>query len=114
MSCFFDSLSYFFNADSSALRNEICNYLDSNSPIMEDIETKTILDIIHPDYVNVMRNQNTWAGGVEISAACNIWNISIAVHSHQEKPIIFEPLNKNHKYMVNLFWTGNHYQPLRI
>ena len=114
MSCFFDSLSYFFNVNSQILRNEICNYLESDAPLFDDIHTTLLLEILDKDYISKMRHQDTWGGGIEISAACNIWNIVIVVHSHQMKPVVFEPLSKKPTHIINLFWTGNHYQPLEM
>ena len=113
MSCYFDSLSHYFHVNSNIIRQEICNYLDSNQPIFDDIETKVVLDSIDPDYVNKMRRSSTWGGGIEISAACNIWKLVIVVHSNNMKPVVFEPLDKKYAHVIHLFWTGNHYEPVR-
>jgi hypothetical protein len=111
MSCYFDSLSYFFQVDRNLLRREICNYLESNRPLFDDIETKVILNEIDSQYIAKMRLEETWAGAIEISASCNLWNIVIVVHNSQLKPIVFEPLNKKPKHVIHLHWTGNHYEP---
>lgn len=112
MSCYFDSLSQFFHVNSNVLRQEICNYLAMNKPIMEDIETNDLLKILDEGYVERMRRSETWAGGIEISATCNLWGVTVVVHSNRAKPIVFQPMNKTSKYVINLFWTGNHYEPL--
>jgi hypothetical protein len=61
-----------------------------------------------------MRHEETWAGGIEIRAACNLWCIVIVVHNQELKPIVFEPIQKIHKAVIHLYWTGNHYEPLKI
>ena len=114
MSCYFDSLSHFFHVKSGILRQEICNYLEANAPIIDDMETAALLDVLDKDYIKKMRRDETWAGGIEISATCNIWGISVVVYSHHAKPIVFQPLNKKPRDVINLLWTGNHYQPLEI
>ena len=115
MSCLFDSISHFFvDATSANIRNEICNYLEANQPIFDDLDTLTILEIIDPNYIRHMRNPNTWGGGIEISAACNIWSLTIVIHRNGYPPIIFEPLNHQAKHVINIFYTGNHYQPIKI
>lgn len=113
MSCLFDSLSYYFNVRSDILRNEICNYLEHNAPLFDDIPTNVVLDVIDKDYIAKMRERETWGGGIEISAACNIWKLVIVVHSHHMKPVIFEPLDKKYTHIIHLLWTGNHYEPIR-
>ena len=114
MSCYFDSLSHYFHVNSNIIRQEICNYLDSNQPIFDDIETKVVLDSIDPDYVNKMRRSSTWGGGIEISATCNIWNINVVVHSQRMKPVLFEPLSKRPLYTIHIHWNGSHYKPVRL
>jgi hypothetical protein len=114
MSCLFDSISHFFvDATSADIRNAICNYLEANRPIFDDLDTETILNITDPNYIRHMRNPNTWGGGIEISAACNIWNIVIAIHRNGYSPIVFKPLNNTAKHVINIFYTGNHYEALR-
>jgi len=113
MSCLFDSLSYYFNVKSDIIRNEICNYLEHNAPLFDDIPTNVVLDVIDEDYIAKMRERETWGGGIEISAACNIWKLVIVVHSHHMKPVIFEPLDKKYLHVIHLLWTGNHYEPIR-
>ena len=113
MSCLFDSISHFFvDATGENIRNEICNYLEANQPIFDDVDTHTILNVIDPDYIRHMRNPNTWGGGIEISAACNIWSFVITIHRHGYSPIIFKPLNNNAKHAINIIYTGNHYEAI--
>lgn len=112
MSCYFDSLSQFFHVNSNVLRQEICNYLEKNEPILDGMETKELLSILQDGYVDNMRRSSTWAGGVEISATCNLWGVTVVVHSHHAKPIVFEPIKKQSRGVIELFWTGNHYEPL--
>jgi hypothetical protein len=45
MSCLFNSLSYFINESSCQIRQKICDYLQSNLPIMDGIETSCVLEL---------------------------------------------------------------------
>ena len=118
MSCLFDSLSYFIEEDSFAIRNKICNYLENNFIIMEDLETKSILDLENPNYVQNMRNCSTWGGAIEIQVACNIWKAKIIVHnkrdSNNNHKIEFIPVNNEINSIFELYWTGGHYEPVRL
>ena len=48
MSCLFDSLSYFINLDSKNIRQNICNYLESNNSLIEGLDTSVILSLDMP------------------------------------------------------------------
>ena len=47
MSCLFNSLSYFIKESSCQIRQKICDYLQSNLPIMDGIETSCVLELEH-------------------------------------------------------------------
>lgn len=120
MSCLFDSLSCFFikdnvKVDSKTVRNIICDYLDNNNKLIDGIETDFILslDIPKDQYINRMR-QYAWGGGIEIQAACNIWNVRILVYIISDKKFIeFIPLNGTYNHTIEISWTGNHYEPIK-
>ena len=114
MSCLFDSLSYFINYNSHQIRQKICDYLELNKPIIDGLDTKFILSLDDNNYIRNMRNDNQWGGGIEIQAACNIWNIRIIIHNIRNRGSIeFLPLNNQYIYTINLTWNGNHYEPVR-
>ena len=119
MSCLFDSLSYFINEASIDIRNKICDYLEQNKPIIEGADTNKIIEYennsVH-DYINNMRSTSAPGGAIEIQAACNIWNISINVHNYRDpsnKIIQFIPMNKIYDSIINIYWTGGHYEPIK-
>lgn len=116
MSCLFDSMSYFFKINSMELRQIICNYLERNEPIIDGLETKTILDLEDTNYIQKMRNPACWGGGNEIRAACNIWSAKIIVYLDQkfETKIEFIPLNSECNGYIELLWYGDHYEPVVI
>jgi hypothetical protein len=117
MSCLFVSLSNFFNLDSDLIRSVICDYLDKNEKLIEDLDTEIILSLDVPKdvYLNEMRRQTTWGGAIEIQAACNIWNVRILIHNIRDinnvQIIEFLPLTST-KITINLTWNGNHYEAL--
>jgi hypothetical protein len=118
MSCLFDSLSFFIKLDSFRIRNIICDYLDGNQTIIDGLETNFILslDIPKDEYIRRMRQPYTWGGGIEIQAACNIWNIRILINnrtSENNTIIEFLPINNKYIHTIELIWTGAHYEPKR-
>ena len=114
MSCLFDSLGAFFRLNGNDIRQIICDYLEKNNPILEDISTKTILDMEDSEYIAKMRDPRCWGGGNEIRAACNIWSVKIVVYLDTEysKKIEFLPLNEKYNGYIELVWYGNHYEPI--
>lgn len=116
MSCLFHSLSYFLPYNSNDLRENICNYLQENKPIIEGLDTKMILDMERKNYIHHMRNTSTWGGAIEIQVACNLYNVKIIVKDirHQQgKNIEFIPLHKKMEKEFCMTWNGGHYEPLK-
>ena len=115
MSCLFNSLSYFINEDSFKIRQIICDYLEANKPIIDGLNTPDILLFENNNYILNMRSISTWGGAIEIQAACNIWNLKINVSNHRDGGNIeFIPLTCNYEKTINIYWTGGHYEPIRI
>lgn len=119
MSCLFNSLSYFFKLKSENIRNIICNYLETNGKIIEDLDTEFILsldNISKDNYIHEMKKQSTWGGAIEIKAACNIWNVKIIVHNirnlNNVKRIEFLPISSSFTKTINITWNGYHYEPI--
>jgi hypothetical protein len=118
MSCLFVSLSHFLKKDSGTIRDIICNYLETNGKIIEDLDTDLILSLDNSkdDYIKQMRMTSTWGGAIEIKAACNIWNVKILIHNIRDtnnvKIIEFVPINPVYKKTLNLTWNGCHYEPI--
>ena len=116
MSCLFNSLSYFIKENSYDIRQQICNYLEENKPIIDGLDTKFILDLENPNYIQSMRSTHTWGGAIEIQAACNIWKLKIIVRNYRNrnnKNIEFLPLCTEFEKTIELYWTGGHYEPIR-
>ena len=116
MSCLFNSLSYFLKEDSFNCRQKICDYLENNEKIMEDLDTREILNMESSNYIEGMRKTSTWGGAIEIQAACNIWNISVIVldiRNNKNEKIIFVPVNGIINKTINVTWSGGHYEPVK-
>jgi len=118
MSCLFNSLSKFINLSSIEIRNKICDYLENNHPIIENMNTKDILLIENKiNYVENMRNMSTWGGAIEIQVACNLWDCKIFVHNIRDKNksiIEFIPLHSKIDKIINISWNGGHYEPYSV
>lgn len=115
MSCLFNSLNYFLKEGSHEIRQKICDYLENNNKLIEGIDTKTILKLENKkNYIENMRKQSTWGGGIEIQVACNIWNIKIIVHNIRDNnnKIDFVPLNRIFNKTIEISWNGGHYEPI--
>ena len=114
MSCLFDSLSYFLKYNSNEIRQIICDYLEGNNPIIDGLDTKFVLDLDDPNYIENMRKNYQWGGGIEIQAACNIWNIRIIIHNirSNKRYIEFLPISKQIYGTVELSWNGYHFEAI--
>ncbi len=116
MSCLFNSLSHFINLDSYNIRQNICNYLENNQPIIDGIETDLILslDTTKDNYISNMRSTSTWGGAIEIQAACNLWSLRIVIiniRNTANTEIEFLPISNNYTHTIKLTWNGYHYEP---
>lgn len=119
MSCLFNSLSYFIKENSYEIRQKICDYLQENKKIIDGLDTKFILDMEDPNYIQNMRHISTWGGAIEIQTACNIWKLKIMVqdirYNNQiiNNNIMFIPVDNNYENTIYLEWSGGHYEPVR-
>ena len=115
MSCLFNSLGRLLNIPTNDTRQKICDYLTSNKPIMDGMETKDILAFEGPNYIQRMRQSSQWGGAIEIQAAVNLWNVRVLVENRRDrtKPIEFLPLDKKVTSTLVIYWTGGHFEPLR-
>lgn len=111
MSCLFDSIGSLFKINPQHLRQAVCNYLEKNEPLIEGLPTNELLAMINPNYVQMMRNDNTWGGGIEIKAMCNMLITNINVHTSGGNVIEFlcEPKSRR---TVRIQWNGYHYTPI--
>jgi hypothetical protein len=117
MSCLFNSLSHFLIYNSNQIRQAICDYLEANQPLIDGLSTDFILSLDDSNYIRNMRKSSEWGGAIEIQAACNLWNLRIIIHnmsSSKKTKIEFLPIRKEYVYTIELLWTGNHYEPVRI
>jgi hypothetical protein len=108
--------------DPQAIRRQICDYLQANSPIIEGMDTRDVLQLdsaSSDQYIGAMRALTTWGGAIEIQAACNIWNARIIVHDVRAgnghgQTIEFLPVATiTTDKTFELEWSGGHYEPRR-
>lgn len=122
MSCLFRSLSAFINGVSEdELRQIICNYLEHNPTMMDDLSLRDILHIDGmdtADYVRNMRYSSTWGGALEIKSFCNIYQVGVVVRIHETgRDVVFKPMSMENAtclHAVTIEWTGNHYEPIFV
>ena len=115
MSCLFDSIGKFLNIDGFTIRQKICDYLESNAPIIEGLDTKLILDSEDPQYLLKMRHPLVFGGANEIKVATIIWSLRILVYINPEmtKYIEFQPICGDYRYTIRLsYQNNNHYEPI--
>ena len=122
MSCLFQSLQVFLHIEHNQIRQNICDYLEQNKPIIDGMSTDDLLAIQdnqnpnqnNNNYVANMRLLSTMGGAIEILAACNIWNLKIIVINIRDKNsrnIEFLPIHNNIQQQICLTWNGGHYEP---
>jgi len=127
MSCLFNSLGRLLAKDPQALRQEICNYLEAGSPVVEGLNTVDILVIEAGDpktYIANMRRPQTWGGAIEIQAAAVLHSARIVVRnirsqrvrgrmlSQAVKDIEFLPVTGTVGSTLTISWNGGHYEPI--
>jgi hypothetical protein len=127
MSCLFNSFSYFkdiVNNDSSEkIRQNICDYLENNPILFDDIKAEDIIswesNCSLEQYIQKMRQLHTWGGANEIKSFCNIYKVNVEVINIRDiKPSIFENkpilfLHHEDNKTIKITWNGGHYEPVR-
>ncbi len=119
MSCLFNSISRLISINSNTIRQTICDYLEQDKPIIDGLQTSDILKMEQGSvnkYIRLMRQTSTWGGAIEIGAACNIWKCRIIVENRRDRRgnIEFIPISVEPQKTLVLYWTGGHYEPVRI
>ena len=112
MSCLFDTLSHFVkDIDAYTLRQIICDFLEKNPTLMDNIPVNDIIqwtnDTDLNTYIKKMRLHSEWGSSLEIISFCNLMKCKVNVE-HKRKKIEFIP-NKPAKYEITIGYTGNHY-----
>ena len=117
MSCLFNTLSKFVDISSDNLRQNICNYLQDNPKLFEDISAEQYVMWSNEGYNNIneyiqrMRSTSTWGGAIEIKVFCNLYNKKVVVLGRKDiEKIEFLPkVNEKCKDLITIHWNGGHY-----
>lgn len=119
MSCLFNSLGRLLHLSQDTVRQQICDALEHNIPILEGFNTTDLLAMEHPNYIQHMRNPSTWGGAIEIQVACIVWKLKIEVENRRTYPystIEFYPVGNADSSIelpvARIYWTGGHYEPI--
>jgi hypothetical protein len=107
-------LSKFVSDDAYTIRQKICDYLEGNNPLIDDLPTDKIIEFEShlplPIYVRRMRNTSTWGGSIEIMSFVKIYNINVNVLVLSTNKFI--EFISNSEKLVKISWNGGHYEPL--
>lgn len=116
MSCLFDTLSSFLSLSSRELRENICNYLQNNPNLYEDMKAEDYIKWNGEGYSNInqyiqkMRQTSTWGGAIEIKAFCNMYHTKVIVNGRTNKERVeFIPSIKSSSKDIEIQWNGGHY-----
>jgi hypothetical protein len=105
--------------DPNRLRNDICDYLDSNPKLIDDLSLEQIIGIEFnqpqgdlKSYIEIMRNENTWGGAIEIKAFCEMYSVNVEVLIlSDKKKVLFQP-QKSSNILIKISWNGSHFEPV--
>ena len=114
MSCLFESLASYLKIDAALLRAEICNYLQSDPVMYDDVKVSYLLDDANTpsdlqEYVNAMRRPETWGSALEIETFCKLYKCSVDVEILGGNVISFGVEYHCRSFTVKLAWDGGHY-----
>jgi len=119
MSCLFNSLGRLISKDPQALRQEICNYLEAGSPVIDGMAPADVLALesglaVGP-YIARMRKTQSWGGAIEIQACAALQSARIIVknlRNRGQKDMEFLPLSGSVTTTLTVSWNGGHYEPV--
>ena len=116
MSCLFNTLSKFVDLNGTQLRQNICNYMNNNPIIIDQIKLEQFVkgndEFVNIEkYSNRMKSTSSWGGAIEIKLFCNMYNKSVLVKNTQDgETIEFIPKNKyTENDIIKINWNGSHY-----
>lgn len=121
MSCLFDSLGEALNLPGNIIRNDICNYLETNPYLIKDVPFQNIVGWMNDnedgmsmnEYIERMRQASTWGGGTEIKSFVNMTGLNVIVistrHEDRGKYMLFSSEDSTDKRVIVLHWNGSHY-----
>jgi hypothetical protein len=116
MSCLFNTLSKFIELNSNELRENICNYLQNNPILYEDMKAENAIVWSNEGYKNIeqyiemMRSTSTWGGAIEIKAFCNMYHMKVIVNGRNGRERVeFLPAIKSSSNDIEIKWNGGHY-----
>ncbi len=98
------------------LREQICNYLQENPPLMDDLRLEDILKAEGGsigNYISAMRNEAVWGGAIEIKSFCEMFQVGVEVFiTSTQKYIFFYPSRpRDPPLFTRIEWMGNHFEP---
>src|SRR5258708_2665631 len=108
MSCLFDSFCHFVQQSSNSIRQTICDYLETNPKLIDDLSFNEICaaDNIDPKvYIETMRQHSTCGGAIELRAFVSIYNFNVYIHSTPNNRVIEFVKNKDRPW-IKIQWTG--------
>jgi hypothetical protein len=115
MSCLFDSLAQFVDMHSHDLRQGICDFLQTNPKLTDDMSAENVVQfesgVPLERYVVNMRQATVMGGATEIKAFCIIFKRNVKVKSEPNDKIIEFVVRDDYPF-VGLRWTGGHYDPM--
>ncbi|NBR60227.1 MAG: hypothetical protein EBT86_01010 [Actinobacteria bacterium] len=116
MSCLFNSLSRLIGEPPQQIRLKICDYLENNPALYEDLSASLAIHIEKqlelPAYIQQMRSPSTWGGAIEIRSFVNLWRRPVKVWAIRQKRWIEFPCENSIGPECKLSWSGGHYEPM--
>jgi hypothetical protein len=112
MSCLFNSIGRLLEIPTDAVRQQICDYLAADKPVLEGMQTHDLLLLEGANYIKQMRQSHTWGGAIEIQVAVRIWNVNVIVQNRRDGTSPIEFVTPTPTATLTLYWTGGHYEPV--
>ena len=130
MSCLFDSFSKYTKESSRVIRSKICDYLETNPILFDDVRASQVIEWERPensgpsnlrDYVSQMRSMSTWGGGIEINAFTHLYKTHVNVINIRSsnglgnsytltRVIEFKCTENPSAPTLYITWNGYHYE----
>ena len=82
------------NIPTDDIRKQICDYLATDKPILDEMKTHDLLELECPHYISQMRHSSTWGGATV----------------QNRRDWVTTTIDRN----VTLSWTGGRYEPVSI
>lgn len=118
MSCLFESLGKSVNINPTELRKIICDYIDTNPKLLDDLTAEQVIffteNVPLVRYTSRMRHSHAWGGAIEIKAFCELFRKAVVVAVTYTRKYFEVIPESGFTTRVVITYNGSHFEFVKV